>query len=56
MPPKGGPGGLDLLVRDLAAGTTTTANPPAPLGSFDTASGALQSGDEPLCRLAPPAW
>ncbi len=55
-PPQGGPGGLDVMVRDLAARTTTVANPPAPLGSFATGAGALHSGEEPLCRLAPPAW
>ena len=55
-PPAGGPGGLEVLVRDLAAGTTTVVNPPAPLGSFDTGTGALQPVGGPLCSLAPPAW
>jgi Tol biopolymer transport system component len=51
----GGPGGLRVMVADLAAGTFTTASPPAPLGSFDTAP-ALQPGAKRLCALAPPAW
>jgi Tol biopolymer transport system component len=55
-PPAGGPGGLQVLVRDLAARTTTVANPPSPLGSFDPGAGALQPGPGSLCSLAPPAW
>jgi Tol biopolymer transport system component len=51
----GGPGGLRVIVADLAAGTFTTASPPAPMGSFDTAP-ALQPGAKRLCALAPPAW
>ena len=54
--PAGGPGGLEVLVRDRAAGTTTVANPPTPLGSFDTGAGALDPGPGSLCSLAPPAW
>lgn len=54
--PKGGPGGLEVLVRDLAARTTTTVNPPKPLGSFDTGPFALQPTPGPLCSTAPPAW
>ena len=54
--PKGGPGGLQVMVRDLAARTTTTANPPKPLGSFDTGPFALQPAPGPLCSLSPPAW
>lgn len=55
-PSDGGPGGLQVLVRDLAAGTTTVVNPAVPLGSFDTGAGALTPGPGPLCSLAPPAW
>jgi len=55
-PPAGGPGGLQVLVRDLAARTTTVANPAAPLGSFDTGAGALTPTAGALCSLAPPAW
>jgi Tol biopolymer transport system component len=55
-PPAGGPGGLQVLVRDLAARTTTVANPVAPLGSFDTGAGALAPAPGPLCSLAAPAW
>ncbi len=51
----GGPGGLRVMVADLAAGTVTLASPPAPMGSFDT-SPALQPGAKRLCALAPPAW
>jgi Tol biopolymer transport system component len=54
-PAGGGPGGLRVLVRDLVAGTTTVANPPAPLGSFHTGAGALTPSDR-LCSLTPPAW
>jgi len=55
-PPGGGPGGLEVLVRDLAAATTTVANPPTPLASFDSGAGALQPVAGALCSLAPPAW
>jgi len=55
-PAGGGPGGLRVLVRDLAASTTTVASPPAPLGSFDTGAGALQPVSGRLCSLSPPAW
>ncbi len=55
-PPSGGPGGLQVLVRDLAARTTTVVSPAAPLGSFDTGAGALTPLAGPLCSLAPPAW
>ncbi len=55
-PPGGGPGGLRVTVRNLAAATTTIANPPAPLGSFDTGAGALQPGPARLCSLAAPVW
>ncbi len=51
----GGPGGLRVVVADLGAGTFTTASPPAPLGSFDSAP-ALNPGAKRLCALAPPAW
>jgi Tol biopolymer transport system component len=51
----GGPGGLRVMVANLAAGTFTTASPPAPMGSFDAAP-ALQPGAKRLCALAPPAW
>jgi Tol biopolymer transport system component len=51
----GGPGGLRVVVADLVAGTFTTASPPAPMGSFDTAPG-LNPGAARLCALAPPAW
>ena len=51
----GGPGGLRVMVADLAAGTVTLASPPAPMGSFDTTP-ALQPGAKRLCALAPPAW
>ena len=53
-----GPGGLRVLVRDLAARTTTIVSPAAPLGAFSAAAGAtaLQPGDARLCSLAPPAW
>lgn len=54
--PAGGPGGLQVLVRDLAARTTIVANPAAPLGSFDTGAGALAPAPGPLCSLAPPVW
>lgn len=54
--PGGGPGGLEVLTRDLVAGTTTVANPAAPLGSFDTGTGGLDPGGRGLCSLAPPAW
>ena len=37
----GGPGGLRVMVADLAAHTITTASPPAPLGSFDSRRRAL---------------
>jgi len=56
VPAGGGPGGLRVMVRDLAAATTTIANPPAPLGSFDTGDGALQPGPARLCSLAAPVW
>ena len=56
VPAGGGPGGLRVMVRDLAAATTTIANPPAPLGSFDTGAGALQPGPARLCSLAAPVW
>ncbi|HEV7808309.1 MAG TPA: hypothetical protein VGO80_21060 [Solirubrobacteraceae bacterium] len=52
----GGPGGLRVLVRDVAAGTTTVVSPAAPLGAFQTGPGALQPAPGPLCSLAPPAW
>jgi Tol biopolymer transport system component len=55
-PGGGGPGGLRILVRDVAAGTTTLASPPAPLGAFQTGPGALQPTRGPLCGLTPPAW
>ena len=55
VPAGGGPGGLKVAVADLAARTTTTASPPAPLGSFGT-SMALQPQGASLCSLAPPAW
>jgi Tol biopolymer transport system component len=51
----GGPGGLRVIVADLATGAFTTASPPVPMGSFDTAP-ALQPGATGLCALAPPAW
>jgi Tol biopolymer transport system component len=51
----GGPGGLRVMVADLAARTVTTASPRAPMGSFDTAP-ALRPGVKRLCALAPPAW
>jgi len=53
-----GPGGLRVLVRDLAAATTMIVSPPAPLGAFSAAAGAtaLHPGDARLCSLAPPAW
>jgi Tol biopolymer transport system component len=51
----GGPGGLRVMVADLAAHTATMASPAAPMGSFDTAP-ALQPGAKRLCALAPPAW
>ncbi len=54
-PPGGGPGGLQVLVRDLAAGTTTVANPAAPLATA-AGPGALRAVDGPVCDLAPPAW
>ena len=54
--PKGGPGGLQVMVRDLEARTTTTANPPRPLGSFDTGPFALRPAPGPLCSLSPPVW
>ena len=54
--PRGGPGGLQILVRDLQARTTTTANAPAPLASFDGGPFALQPMSGPLCSLAPPVW
>ncbi len=54
-PAGGGPGGLQVLVRDLAARTTTVVSPPAPLGSFDTGPGAL-TPQRRLCRLEDPAW
>jgi Tol biopolymer transport system component len=53
-PAGGGPGGLKVMVTDLAAGTSRIANPPAPLGSFDSTP-ALQPAKS-LCSLAPPAW
>ena len=56
VPAGGGPGGLRVMVRDLTAATTTIANPPAPLGSFDTGAGALQPGPARLCSLAAPVW
>jgi Tol biopolymer transport system component len=51
----GGPGGLRVVVADLAKHTSTTASPPAPLGSFDS-SPALAPRGAHLCSLAPPAW
>ena len=55
-PAGGGPGGLRVLVRDVAASTTTVASPPAPLGSFDTGAGALHPVSGRLCSLSSPAW
>ncbi len=55
-PPGGGPGGLRILVRDLAANTATVASPAAPLGSFDTGPWALRPAQAHLCSLAAPAW
>lgn len=55
-PAGGGPGGLRVLVRDLASATTTVASPAAPLASFDTPRGALQPVAGRLCSIAPPAW
>jgi Tol biopolymer transport system component len=51
----GGPGGLRVMVLDVDAGTSTTASPASPTGSFDTAP-ALRPQGGPLCSLAPPAW
>jgi hypothetical protein len=53
--PVSGPDGLRALVRDPAAGTTTVASPPAPLGSCHTGAVALTPADR-LRSLAPPAW
>jgi hypothetical protein len=51
-----GPGNLHVVVRDLSAGTTATANGPAPLPRFDTGPGALDPGGRRLCELSPPSW
>jgi len=53
-----GPGGLRVIVRDLATATTTIVSPGALLGAFSAAAGAwaLHPGDARLCSLAPQAW
>lgn len=56
VPAGGGAGGLRVLVRDMVAGTTTVASPPAPLGSFGAGTVALVPRAKPVCSLAPPAW
>jgi len=44
------------MVADLAAHTSTTASPPAPIGSFDTTPALQPTAGKRLCALAPPAW
>ncbi len=51
-----GPGGLAVMVRDLAAGTTTRASPRAPLARFGSGAGALDQEGRAVCAMAPPAW
>ncbi len=51
-----GPGNLHVVVRDLAAGTTATANAAVPASRFDTGAGALATGGRTLCALEPPSW
>lgn len=51
-----GPGNLHVIVRDLVAGTTTTANAAVPASRFDTGAGALSTGGRTLCALEPPSW
>jgi Tol biopolymer transport system component len=51
-----GPGGLAVMVRDLAAGSTTRASARTPRAGFDTGDGALEPDGRAVCALAPPAW
>jgi Tol biopolymer transport system component len=51
-----GPGGLAVMVRDLAAGATVRASPRAPLARFGSGAGALEQEGRAVCAMAPPAW
>jgi Tol biopolymer transport system component len=46
-----GPGGLQVMVRDLAAGRTLTASPAAPMAGLDSGTGSLDPGPTRMCDL-----